>query len=478
MTTQPRGLLATDPDLLEQLRLDSRDWPSVTLDTDQLSELELLLGGALAPRGGYDRDHPLVIGHTVGAATTSQEPDASAAVEVGARVGLRDLEGALLAMLDVAVTRPIAGELVRVEGAVTGLEPPIHHDLTPLRRPAAEVAGSLDGTGAVLGLIVDRPLHPADVAVLADRMARADAALLLVEAAVGELDRWALARSLRPAVTALGSPRVHAVMLPESDWLATNLASPDWSTQLLANHGVTDVIGLDDLSPATHDKVLAGLHQIVERTDANSPPVVAVGGASGYPAAIAELRVAHRPAHQRGLVVFFTGLSGSGKSTVAQIVTARLREADPRRVTLLDGDVVRTNLSAGLGFSAADRDRNIRRIGWVAAEVAAHGGSVVACPIAPYDAARRASRAAATDAGAGFILVHVSTPLAVCEGRDRKGLYAKARAGLITGFTGIDDPYEPPTDAEVVVDTTGLTPDQAASIVLRHLESEGWTLPA
>jgi sulfate adenylyltransferase len=174
------------------------------------------------------------------------------------------------------------------------------------------------------------------------------------------------------------------------------------------------------------------------------------------------------PADGLGLVVFFTGLSGSGKSTLAKALTARLEQTG-RTVTLLDGDLVRRHVSSGLGFSAEDRATNVRRIGWVAAEIARHGGTAVCAPIAPNDAVRRQVRAMAADAGARFVLVHVATPLEECERRDRKGLYAQARAGKITGFTGIDDPYEAPQDAEVVVDTTGRTLDDALQQVARVL---------
>ncbi len=180
---------------------------------------------------------------------------------------------------------------------------------------------------------------------------------------------------------------------------------------------------------------------------------------------------------QRGLCVFFTGLSGSGKSTIAKIVRARLLEHGGRTVTLLDGDLVRRNLSSELGFSKEHRDLNVLRIGYVASEIAKHGGIAICAPIAPYDAVRRANREQIEQVGGGYVLVHVATPLEVCERRDRKGLYAKARAGEITGFTGIDDPYETPTDASLTIDTTDLTPEQAAEQVLAHLEEEGWWPP-
>jgi sulfate adenylyltransferase len=155
-----------------------------------------------------------------------------------------------------------------------------------------------------------------------------------------------------------------------------------------------------------------------------------------------------------GRTLFLTGFSGSGKSTIARALVERLN--DQRSVTLLDGDVVRTHLSRGLGFSREDRDLNIRRIGWVAGEVTKHGGLAVCAPIAPYDETRKWVRATVEAAGGpgSFVLVWISTPIEECERRDVKGLYAKARAGEIKGFTGIDDPYETPLDADLVIDTS------------------------
>ena len=172
------------------------------------------------------------------------------------------------------------------------------------------------------------------------------------------------------------------------------------------------------------------------------------------PAGVAEeLRRARPPRARRGVVVFFTGLSGSGKSTLARDLRDALLERGDRTVSLLDGDLVRRLLSAGLTFSREDRDLNIARIGYVAAEVARHGGIAICAPIAPYAAARAGVRRMVSEAG-DFVLVHVSTPLEVCEARDRKGLYAQARAGVIGSFTGISDPYEEPDDADLVIDTS------------------------
>ena len=152
----------------------------------------------------------------------------------------------------------------------------------------------------------------------------------------------------------------------------------------------------------------------------------------------------------------------------------RDREVSRRPVTLLDGDLVRKNLSSELGFSKEHRDLNVLRIGYVASEITKHRGIAVCCPIAPYDDVRRQNRATIEATGGGYVLVHISTPLAECEARDRKGLYAKARAGLITGMTGIDDPYEVPEDADLSIDTTNISPSEAAEQVLAHLVDEGW----
>jgi adenylyl-sulfate kinase len=164
-----------------------------------------------------------------------------------------------------------------------------------------------------------------------------------------------------------------------------------------------------------------------------------------------------------GVTVFLTGLSGAGKSTVADALVSQL-EAEERPVTVLDGDVVRTHLSSELTFSREHRDLNIRRIGFVAGEVVKHGGTVVVAAIAPYEAAREEARALVEKQGR-FVLVHLATPLEVCEARDVKGLYAKARAGEIPEFTGVSDPYEPPARAEVTIDTSVTPLEQSVQLI-------------
>jgi adenylyl-sulfate kinase len=170
-----------------------------------------------------------------------------------------------------------------------------------------------------------------------------------------------------------------------------------------------------------------------------------------------------------GVTVFLTGLSGAGKSTVADALVAQL-EAEGRPVTVLDGDVVRTHLSSELSFSREDRDLNIRRIGWVAGEVVKHGGIVVVAAIAPYEAAREDARVLVEKHGR-FVLVHLSTPLEVCEQRDVKGLYAKARSGEIPVFTGVSDPYEVPSRAELTVDTSVTPLEESVSRIRAAMEA-------
>ena len=194
-----------------------------------------------------------------------------------------------------------------------------------------------------------------------------------------------------------------------------------------------------------------------------------------YPEVVDVLRNAYPPREQQGFTVFFTGLPSSGKSTVANVLVSMLMERSSRPVTLLDGDIVRKHLSSELGFSKEHRDLNIRRIGFVASEITKHRGIAVCAPIAPYAATRREVRGMVGAYG-GFIEAYVSTPIEVCEQRDRKGLYAQARAGNITGFTGVDDPYEAPEHAEVVIDTTTTSPAESAEQVMSFLSEAGYFL--
>ncbi len=192
-----------------------------------------------------------------------------------------------------------------------------------------------------------------------------------------------------------------------------------------------------------------------------------------YPEIVEELHRAFPPRSKQGFTIFMTGLSGSGKSTIAKVLLVKFMEMRDRPVTLLDGDIVRTNLSSELTFSMEHRNLNIIRIGFVASEITKNGGIALCAPIAPYEASRQANRDLISRYG-GYVEVHVSTPLEVCERRDRKGLYAKARAGIIKGVTGVTDPYHPPKTADIVIDTTDITPMEAVQEILLFLQQQGY----
>ncbi len=254
-----------------------------------------------------------------------------------------------------------------------------------------------------------------------------------------------------------GVPGAPIPVLPSGDW-AYDAHAEVWRPLALIEAGLEQ----EDLSPG----------QLGDLLDAGAP----IPAWFTPPAVARELRRARPPRAERGFVLFLTGLSGSGKSTIARDLRDVLAERGDRQVSLLDGDLVRQLLSAGLTFSQADRDLNVARIGYVAAEIARHGGIAICAPIAPYAAARDRVRKMVTDVG-DFLLIHVATPIEVCEERDRKGLYAKARAGLIAEFTGVSDPYQEPVDAELTIDTSAMTRQEATAAVLALLTSGGWLSP-
>jgi sulfate adenylyltransferase len=185
------------------------------------------------------------------------------------------------------------------------------------------------------------------------------------------------------------------------------------------------------------------------------------------------LKRTYPPRSKQGFTIFITGYSGSGKSTLARVLLIKFLEMRTRPVTLLDGDIVRKNLSSELTFSREHRNLNITRIGFVASEITKNGGIALCAPIAPYEESRQANRELISRCG-GYIEVYMATPLEVCEQRDRKGLYAKARAGKVPGFTGVSDPYIPPAHPELTIDTTTMTPAEAAQEVLLYLEEQGY----
>jgi sulfate adenylyltransferase len=282
------------------------------------------------------------------------------------------------------------------------------------------------------------------------------AAVAIVAAAYGATHLMADSSPTRGTGTGVlgGVPGAPIPVLPSGDW-AYDARAEVWRPLSLIEPGTEQ----EDLSPGQLGDLLDAGAEIPAWF---TPPAVA-----------RELRRARPPRAERGFVLFLTGLSGSGKSTIARDLRDVLAERGDRRVSLLDGDLVRQLLSAGLTFSQADRDLNVARIGYVAAEIARHGGIAICAPIAPYASGRDRVRKMVTEVG-DFLLIHVATPLQVCEARDRKGLYAKARAGLISGFTGVSDPYQEPADADLTIDTSTMTRQEAADAVLGLLTSGGW----
>ncbi|WP_229400665.1 adenylyl-sulfate kinase [Micromonospora okii] len=492
-----------------------RDAPAYTPRPGELADLELLLTGAYAPLTGFmtradlvsvSRRGRLADGAPWPVPVTLQVPEGLARGldpndPTRRTLVLADGEGAPVAALDVYDVWQAREGVAGVGGPVRRLGDGGHGPFQRLRRSPAEIRAMLP-PGRVLGVVADRPLHRPQLAQIA-YASRTLGAHLLVMIPVGEgpvngLPSEALVRAVFAARDRMPPATLVAVPLSRRT---------DEVSDVLLQARVSAAYGVTHLLSSGDDLTYAGLRVLVPRELAydnrdgqwrwrdDIPPRnrrLALSQAEiddtldrGFPlpewhtppAVAKELVRARPPRRHRGLVVLLTGFSGSGKSTIARGLADLLRESGDRTVTLLDGDVVRRELSAGLTFSKADRDLNVRRIGWVAAEIARHRGVGICCPIAPYAAARATAREMAHAAGAGFVLVHVATPIEVCEQRDRKGLYARARAGLLTGMTGIDDPYEVPRDADVVVDTTHISVEEAVDAVMHHLTETGWVEP-
>ena len=414
-----------------------------------------------------------------------------------------------------------------VGGRIEGLQLPSHYDFRSLRLTPAEVRTEFARLGwrKIVAFQTRNPMHRAHVE-LTMRAAKNVEASLLIHPSVGmtkpgDVDYFTRTRCYQLLLAKYPAGTVKLSMLP----LAMRMGGPRealWHALIRKNHGCSHfIVGRDHAGPGKdesgkpfygpydaqelfkkHEKEM-GVTMVpfqmmvyLENEDRYVPDNEVPTGArvlniSGtelrqrlnegrdipawftYPEVVQELRKSYPPRYKQGVTIFFTGLSGSGKSTIANVLITKFLETGGRPVTLLDGDLVRKNLSSELGFSKEHRDINIRRIGYVASEITKNGGIAICAPIAPYDATRKHVRQLIEPHG-GFILVHAATPIEVCEQRDRKGLYAKARAGIVKEFTGISDPYEEPKDAEVVLNTADLTPEEAAQEIILHLEREGF----
>ena len=416
---------------------------------------------------------------------------------------------------------------VYIGGRLEGIELPPHHTFRHLRFTPAELRAQFKKLGwkRIVAFQTRNPMHRAHVELTKRAAAAAEANLLLHPVVgrtrAGDLDYFVRVRCYQAALAHYPPQTTMLSLLP----LAMRMAGPReavWHAIIRQNFGCSHlVVGRDHAGPGADGtgrpyyasyaaQQLVAAHQqelniqmlpfeemvyvedLAQYVPASEVPagskVLTLSGTElrrrlreglevpawfSYGEVVAQLRQTHPPRAAQGFTVFFTGLSGSGKSTVANILVAKLMEIGTRPVTLLDGDIVRKHLSSELGFSKEHRDINVRRIGFVASEITKNRGIAVCAPIAPYEATRREVGEMIGQYGA-YVLVYVSTPLEVCEARDRKGLYAKARAGLIKDFTGIDDVYEPPRNAEVVLDTTAMTPEEAAQQILLHLEAQGY----
>jgi sulfate adenylyltransferase len=414
-----------------------------------------------------------------------------------------------------------------VGGKLEGLQMPAHYDFRALRLTPAELRAEFSRLGwrRVVAFQTRNPMHRAHQE-LTFRAAKQVEANLLIHPSVGmtkpgDVDYFTRVRCYQLLLSKYPQATVKLAMLP----LAMRMGGPReaiWHGIIRKNHGCTHfIVGRDHAGPGkdTDGKNFYGPYdaqQLFKKHEAdigvtmvpfnmmvyledqdkyvpdNEVPdgsrVLNISGTElrerlnegrdipswfTYPEVVQELRRSYPPRHRQGVTIFFTGLSGSGKSTIANVLLTKFLETGGRPVTILDGDLVRKHLSSELGFSKEHRDINIRRIGYVASEITKNGGIAICAPIAPYEAVRKQVREMIEPFG-GFVLVHVATPLEVCEQRDRKGLYAKARAGIVKEFTGISDPYEAPVKAEVVIDTAELSPEEAAQEIMLHLEQQGF----
>jgi sulfate adenylyltransferase len=419
-------------------------------------------------------------------------------------------------------THPVA-----LGGRLEGMQLPVHYDFRPLRLTPAELRAEFarEGWRRVVAFQTRNPMHRAhcELTLRAAKEARAN---LLIHPTVGmtkpgDLDHYTRVRcyqsvlhrfpqhtaklSLLPLAMRMGGPRealLHAIIRknygcthfivgrdhagPGNDSQGKPFYGPYDSQEVLRSHQeelgvemvpfkmVSYVEDLDTYMP--QDEIPAGSRTLdISGTELRRRLQEGreLPAWFTFPEVAVELRRTHPPRHEQGFTVFLTGLSGAGKSTIASALLVKFMEMGGRPVTLLDGDIVRKHLSSELNFSKEHRDINIRRIGFVASEITKNGGIALCAPIAPYDSVRKEVRQSIEEGG-GFVLVHVATPIGVCEERDRKGLYAKARAGILKEFTGISDPYEEPADADLVIDASAMSPEEAAQEILLFLEREGY----
>lgn len=412
-------------------------------------------------------------------------------------------------------------------GEIEGVQLPLHYDYKEDRHTPAELASEFAELGwkKIVGFQTRNPVHKAHIEMMMRASREADANILLHPVVgmtkPGDLNHYIRVHCYKEAVKKFPIGMVKLSLLP----LAMRMAGPRealWHAIIRKNYGCTHfIVGRDHAGVKNNNngngyygpyeaQTLVSDYQdeigiemipfkemvYLKDKDEYMPvdevkdrtQILTLSGTEfrdrlikgidipswfSYPEVVKELRKSHPPRDKQGFTVFFTGLPSSGKSTLANVLMVKLMELNERPVTLLDGDIVRKNLSSELGFSREHRDLNVLRIGFVANEITKNRGIAICAPIAPYEHIRAENRRLISQNG-GYIEVHVSTPIEVCEKRDRKGLYAKARKGLIKEFTGIDDPYEVPKKPQIRLDTSKMTPEEGVNEILLYLENNGY----
>ena len=416
---------------------------------------------------------------------------------------------------------------IYIGGEILGLEFPRHYDFQNLRLTPLQIREKFHALGweKVIAFQTRNPMHCAHIELI-NRAAKEINGKILIHPVVGmtkpgDVDHYTRVRCYKEVMKRFKKNTALLSLIP----LAMRMGGPRealWHAIIRKNYGCTHlIIGRDHAGPGIDSKgspfygpydaqnlvkkyskeigvemVPFQLMVFVKETSVflpidevpKSQTYLNISGTElrnkldkgesipdwfTYPEVANELKISHPPKEKKGFTVFFTGLSGSGKSTIANALMVKLLENGRRPVTLLDGDIVRVNLSSELGFSKDHRNLNIQRIGFVASEITKNRGIAICAPIAPYSKIREKNRGLISKFG-GYIEIYVSTPIEVCERRDVKGLYAKARQGLIKGFTGLDDPYEKPINPELNIDTSNISQDEAVDNVLKYLKDEGY----
>ncbi len=496
-------------DHLAWIRAASRDWPSLIVQGKSLALLELMLRGAMDSHCKFMTsvedesvrcDGRLPDGTPWLAALLLPVPKSLAAtLQPRDFLALRDTEGVMLAALRVdevwnggnqTTEWDASGNQAFLAGRVIGIQQPVHYSFRPYRQTAADLRLELfaDGLPRPIAFVTARPIHRATFDALMKIARHAGRRVLIIGAVPVDSDTREFHSTVRcwlhVVERSAGLLRLSLWPIPdpltvEGLFLATLVAQSSGCKSFLVENCPEPI--REKLSSSTGLPVRNLQSEDVDDGEALDPHTEVitclregrpVPASVTFPEVARELSSVHRSPEAQGVTVFFTGLSGSGKSTIANALQDALLARGSRSVTLLDGDVVRQHLSSELGFSREHRELNVTRIGFVAMEIAKHGGIAICAPIAPYEELRARVRRMIEPHGI-FVLVYVSTPLEVCEQRDRKGLYARARHGLIENFTGISDVYEAPGNADVVIDTSVLNPSEAAELILSWLVARG-----